>query len=267
MSSSKTKAKAFDIGPEAFKHIPKFLTEGAWSPVSYAFLLFAIGLIIYTTNEAMATKPIFNPSPEIDEGDGWWRFIISFYGIIIIIYIVNQAGFWPMYSFTMMSWTIFTLRYFFSALYHLDFGISLFFVISEALRFPSLVCNSITVSIWWIILVPAIYTILYYKMGKKHSIAFMKWNASPFLINVHLLNLPLCAMDHWMYPRLLTMFDLWMGIIFAICYVSFYLFVMDPWGLHFYHVILSPRPHYCFIPYSLTLSLFPLFQYLWNYNI
>ena len=240
---------------------------GPWSPLSYAFLMFAIGLIVYQSHEAINIMPVFNPKPEYDEGDGWWRFVLFLYGVGIIYYVIKNVGWWPMYSFTMMSWSLFTFRYLFSSLYHLDLGISYFYILSEALRFPALVCNSITVSIWWTILVPSISFFIRHQMGPSKLKAFMKWNFSPTLINIHLLNLPLCAIDHYLHPRQLTTFDLWMSLIIAIAYVLFYLFYMDPLGLHFYHIILSPRPHWCFIPYTLTLSLFPLFQWLWNQSI
>mmetsp|Transcript_55951 Transcript_55951/g.93201 ORF Transcript_55951/g.93201 Transcript_55951/m.93201 type:complete len:276 (-) Transcript_55951:3-830(-) len=267
MASNKSSPRKASIDLAAFQHLPKYLTEGDWSPVSYLFLMVVTAGIIYNTNDALLTIPSFTPTTDIDEGDGWWRFLFFLYGISIIAYMVKSMGIWPMFSFTMMSWSLFTIRYFFSALHHCDFGVPYFFVISEALRFPALVCNSITVTVWWFILVPAIYTFIRFSdhKDKAHrSSMFLKWNFSPMLLNVHLLNLPLCALDHWLHPRSLQLFDLWVALVIAVGYVVFYLFVMDPLGLHFYHVILSPRPHYCFIPYILTLSLFPLFQYGWN---
>mmetsp|Transcript_32440 Transcript_32440/g.51990 ORF Transcript_32440/g.51990 Transcript_32440/m.51990 type:complete len:276 (-) Transcript_32440:18-845(-) len=273
-SAPKTKPKKPVLagGSGAFEQLPAFLRYGPWSPVAYLFLISAIALILYKANDALSNIPSFNATPANDEGDGWWRFGIFLYGIAIIYYIIKSVGMWPLYSFTMMSWTLFTLRYLFSSLHHSDFGISYFYLLSEALRFPALVCNSITITVWWIVLVPAIYLFIRCKgkdktLARSNSRQFLKWNFSPMLLNIHLLNLPLSAMDHMLYPRMLTSFDLWMGLIVAISYVLFYLFYLDPLGLHFYHVILSPRPHWCFLPYALTLSLLPFFQWIWNHAV
>ena len=58
--------------------------------------------------------------------------------------------------------------------------------------------------------------------------------------------------------------NLYCGVGVAVLYVLMYLFVMDPLGLHFYHILLSPRPHWCWLLYLMTLGLFPLFLWVWN---
>lgn len=93
---------------------------------------------------------------------------------------------------------------------------------------------------------------------------FLKFNVGPVFINIHFLNLPLAALDHILFMRKLTLFDLWMGLLIALCYVIVYLFVMDRKGLYFYHVLLSPRPHWCFLAYSFVLLLFVAYWYMWN---
>ena len=176
-----------------------------------------------------------------------------------------------------MSWTLFTVRHLLLAGYYLGHNQkyctieitddmcdwSLF--VSELIRFPSLVCNSMTVSIWWIILFPILYYFLKTKSSQSALKAFVDFNKSFMLINVHLLNLPFAALDHILEPRMLVFGDLYVGLVVAIIYMLIYLFIMDPMGMHFYHVILSPRPHWCVISYSGIMALFPAFLYLFNY--
>ena len=85
----------------------------------------------------------------------------------------KNVGLWPLISYTMMSWCLMTARYTLEV-----FGETR---IAEALRFPSLAQNSITVIVWWLALVP----ILLMSMSQKARRAFWKWNLSPFLLNVH----------------------------------------------------------------------------------
>ena len=132
------------------------------------------------------------------------------------------------------------------------------------LRFPCIVQNSITVLVWWLVLVPAIYFTLPKagsKTGQEGSSgvgprrAFAKFNCSPFLINVHLLNLPLALCDSLLRPRLLTPADLWIGFAFGMVYCLFYLLCLDRNGIHFY-IILSPRTKLCFLSYGTILALY-----------
>lgn len=123
----------------------------------------------------------------------------------------------------------------------------------EYLRFPSVVGACITTTVWWLALFPLLYA--YMPGGPTAKARFLKFNGSFFLINVHLLNLPLALYGHLGSYRPLTFSDLWIGILTAYLYVLFYLLVLDPKGLHFY-IILSPRTKACVIVYSLLLALY-----------
>ena len=218
--------------------------------------------MIYYFQSACDAAPSFSDN-EIHRSvwSGTWRLLCSIYGIGLVIVMCTHFAMWPLTSFTMMSWNLFTIRYLCTSL--LSFGFDAYFLrfMSETLRFPSLVCNSITVSVWWLILVPGI---IHFMPSKSARATFMKFNKSAFLINVHLMNLPFAAMDHLTRPRVLNFFDLYVGIFVAMIYVLIYLFIMDPLGLHFYHVLLSPRPHWCPLCYTFCLCLFALFLWAWN---
>ena len=126
--------------------------------------------------------------------------------------------------------------------------------------FPSLVGNSLTVVVWWLVLVPLITYLFKTPKAKKD---FWDFNTSFMLINVHLLNLLFASTDFLTYGRTLSMFDLWMGLAVALAYVLMYLFVLDPAGWHFY-IILTPRTPWCVVVYSGIIGLYYGFYCMWN---
>lgn len=92
---------------------------------------------------------------------------------------------------------------------------------------------------------------------------FWKFNRTFPLLNLHLFNLPFCAIEFILTNRCLTFFDLWFALVVAFVYVMFYLNVLDAYGLHFY-IIFTPRTGYCFIPYCLILSFYYAIYHSWN---
>jgi hypothetical protein len=92
---------------------------------------------------------------------------------------------------------------------------------------------------------------------------FWLFNTSFPLLNLHLFNLPLCAIEFLATGKCLTYFDFYVALAVVFIYSMFYLNVLDAMGLHIY-IILSPRTFLCFIPYGVIL-----FSYLgllngWN---
>ena len=182
--------------------IPKFLRYGPWSPTAYIFLVVMIGGMINYASSAITLSPSFEVSHwnETSLWSGIWRLLLFLYGFAVVSFMCLKFASWPLLSFTMMSWNLFTGRYFVTALLHFGCSWEWLFTVSEVLRFPALVCNSITVSVWWLIIFPSIALFIPSKTGRKE---FFKFNRSAFLINVHLLNLPLAALDHLADPRML----------------------------------------------------------------
>ena len=227
--------------------MPEFLRYGPWSPFAWLFLALTITGIVYYYPVARETMNHTIPGQESDSMSVMIRAVIVCYLCFVTGYVYKYTGIWAFYSFTMMSWNLLTARYLCTS-----FGLIPSYI-CENLRFPSVCCNVITVSIWWCILVPLIVLYLDSSNARK---AFIAFNFKFTLLNIHLLNLPLAIYDHLALYRSLTYFDLWCAIVIAVLYVLFYLFVMDPFGLHFYHFILSPRPHWCFVLYAAAMSLF-----------
>ena len=185
----------------------------------------------------------------------------------------KHVGVWPLISYTMISWSLMTARYTLQVL-----GITR---VAELLRFPSLAQNSVTVLVWWLILVP----IMHLNTSGKARADFWKWNLSPFLLNVHgalkymlydynsklhnyvILfvgaNLPLAVVDHLISPRQLTHHDLWTGLAIGTAYLTFYLNVLDSNGLHLY-IILSPRTVAAALVYAASLASYGGLWKFWS---
>jgi hypothetical protein len=181
----------------------------------------------------------------------WPRVVGAIWGVGILVYMVVAIGPWPICSYTMVSWTLVTLRYI--------TRLCGWRAASSALRFPSLVGNTITIIVWWLVLVP----ILLSALPPNQRRGFAKFNRSFFLVNVHLLNGVLATVDVLLAPRLLVKADLWIGICCGSVYLLFYLLVLDPRGYHFY-IILSPRSRFSAVVYVALLSCYYGVLCLWN---
>lgn len=131
--------------------------------------------------------------------------------------------------------------------------------LARLLRFPALAGTTVTFTIWWTILFPLIYFVSDHQRRKD----FLSFNSSFLLINVHLLNMPLCAMEFLLTNHHLVFFDLWVGFVVAYLYMLFYLNVLDPLGFHFY-IILTPRTGFCILSYSIVLLVYVGCFYGWN---
>lgn len=110
------------------------------------------------------------------------------------------------------------------------------------------------------VLVPVISAHMPDALSRKK---FGIFNRSFPLLNLHLLNLPLCAIEFMACARCLTFFDLWVGLAVAFVYMMFYLNVLDRLGLHFY-IVFTPRTVYCVFPYALVLGSYWGLYYGWN---
>eukprot|EP00756_Hemistasia_phaeocysticola_P065383 Hpha_TRINITY_DN8514_c0_g2::TRINITY_DN8514_c0_g2_i1::g.146538::m.146538 len=218
------------------------------------------------------------------------RLATSLYCLAVLAQMAVKIGLWPLVSYTMFTWCIITVRWMLAALLSgsaTDTALHRFaFIAHELLRFPALVQSAVTLSIWWLVLVPLICAAMYF--SKEGSIAtFMKWNFSWFLINVHLLNVPLAFAEQggtleWAVAgfsgmrtllhsngdalsvvacRQLVPLDLWVGMTVALSYLAFYLAFIDGNGIHFYP-ILNPRIKWAFLSY---LLIFVVYWGVWSH--
>ena len=172
-----------------------------------------------------------------------------------MISVIIGTGWWPLVSYTITSWNLLWLRMFFASI-----GSPHFKFIARLFKFPALAGCTITVSIWWSILVPLIH----YLMGdKQKQKAFWEFNTSFLLLNIHLLNLPLSVVEFVLSGSRLVFFDIWIGLSVAFLYIIFYLAFLDSRGIHLY-IILTPRTPWCFIVYSIILSIYYACYVGWN---
>ena len=107
------------------------------------------------------------------------------------------------------------------------------------------------------------HTVFIFYLAPSLRKGFWKFNASFLLINLHLLCLPLVALEFWLSADSLVFFDLWVGMFSAFLYMLWYLLVLDPKGLQFY-IILTPRPHWCFLVYFCILFIYVAVFQFWN---
>ena len=68
-------------------------------------------------------------------------------------------------------------------------------LLASAATGPALITNTVTVTVWWLVICPLIF----YAFGKpgkeKERKEFVQFNRSPFLVCVHFLNLFAAAAD------------------------------------------------------------------------
>ena len=134
-------------------------------------------------------------------------------------------------------------------------------LVSQFTKFPALAGCTVTVTVWWGVLVPVIDWIL--KKGddkgtiEKKRQWFRDFNKSWLLVNLHLLNLPICAAEFFWSGHNLQFYDLYAGLLVAYIYLMFYLLALDANGAHFY-IILTPRPWWSFLVYSAGLGIYGL---------
>ena len=238
-------------------NVPKYLKTGPWSVFAYIYLT------AYILFLAMSFQDMNKHFDSHGHSDLYvWlplcRLVAAIYCSLILGVMLYHSGPGPLVSYTMTSWNLLTLRLFTS--YIGSLGVLWAYELSNMLLFPSLVGNSLTVVVWWLVLVPLI-TYLFNDAKAKKS--FWEFNTSFMLLNVHLLNLFIAGADFLTYGRALNIFDLWMGLAVALLYILVYLLFLDPAGWHIY-IILTPRTPWCAVVYSGIIALYVAFYAFWN---
>ena len=226
----------------ATENIPKALREGPWSPVAHLVIITILGGIILTFEHALIShQTLQTVAHTTTMGADWiqyYRLSAGIYGIFMTVFVVMTSGLWPLMSYTLTSWNLATIRNLCSFVGSLGWNMSSHFqLVADVIRFPALVGCSITVTVWWLVLVPIIHC---YSGTEENRKRFWTFNSSFPLINLHLLNLPLCAIEFLATRKCLSFFDLWAALAVAMVYVIFYLNVLDAQGLHFY-IVFTPR--------------------------
>lgn len=231
-----------------FTNFPLWLREGPWKVGALLYIPLLIALVVALSPVALRAAPSYLPSVAGEPAPRAWLTASAMaWTILVMAYMFATTGSWPMVTFTMLSWTMLTLR--FACVLGAPWSRALW-LLGEALRGPALLNSVFLAGVWWFALVPLI---AYFSRTAHARRAFLKFNFSFFLVNVHAANVPLGVLSHSVAPRTLTLFDLWTTLAFSAAYVLFYLGVMDPKGLHLY-IILSPRSHFAPVVYSALLG-------------
>ena len=238
--------------------VPKYLREGPWSLMAYFVIFTFVYALLFTF--PIVKDSLSEPSRRLFDVNIFWlqlyRLSMGCYCLILVNVLVKNAGYLPLASYTVTSWNLLTMRLLLSFAGEYS---SFLRAASDLFRFPALVGCSITVTIWWSAIVPLIYAL----SDSKGREDFWKFNWHPMLVNLHLLNLPIVAVEFVLTGAPLTLFDLWLGYLVALLYILFYLNVLDARGLHFY-IILTPRTVFCIVPYIVIVLLYFIIYSQWN---
>lgn len=240
--------------------VPKYLKEGPWSNVAYIFIIAYAIYLIYTMPPISSILSTHDSMRSISRSDSlqWFRLLVGSYGALLDIMVVYHAGFFPFSSYTLTSWNFMTARLLFAYFGQYSQTAQ---VIANAVRFPALVGNSITVLMWWLVLTPLIDYLL--RHDKEERGRFRKFNISPLLVNIHFLNLPVVATEFLWTGVLLKDTDLWFGLLAGFLYLNYYLWVLDAAGFHFY-IIMTPRTPWCLVSYFGIIGLYFAAYFGWN---
>jgi hypothetical protein len=247
---------------KALERVPLRFREGPWSPVAWMYLLSFFSFLVYSYPTAMASmKDIHEEDSRQNTTLFAFRVFSALWGVFILITLLINTGLWPLISYTLTTWNLLWLRMVFASLSSVaSLSNTNTRFIARALKFPSLVGCTTTVTIWWTVLVPLIH----YLMGEKQKqLEFWNFNTSFLLLNIHLVNLPLAGIEFYLSSSKLVFFDLWVSLLVAFVYIIFYLGILDARGIHLY-IILTPRTHWCFASYSLVLCIYYSCFVGWN---
>lgn len=255
LESVKGMLKFLDMVPQKYK-------VGPWSPAAHMVVFLYAGFVILSMSYAIETHVASDYTHAPNDWIQTYRLIGGLYGFAIAGLVYYTTGIWVLGSYTLTSWNLMSIRLF--SAYLAGVGVPGAAMVADVARYPALIGCSITVSIWWLVLVPLIDYLLSKDTNTEGRQFFWKWNSSAILINVHLVNLPLVAIDFLASGVTMTFFDLWMALSVALIYVLFYLNVMDPHGLHFY-IILTPRTWLSCFSYVLILAGYYAFYRGWNH--
>ena len=143
------------------KNVPISYREGPWHPAATTVLVLFTCFLLNSFKEAREdyNRHIEPVGPEPQWLD-MYRLIGGIYCALVTCALIYSTGIWPLCSYTITSWNLLTIRLLTSCSYFAKytlFNVPVIKMISRLVTFPALVGCSITVSAWWIILVPLVY--------------------------------------------------------------------------------------------------------------
>jgi hypothetical protein len=245
-------------------HVPEKYKKGPWSPVAHLFIASFALFLMFTWEKAMDSHSTFDYSTIFSSPYAWlqtYRLLTGIYGLFNIGIIFYHLGIWPFSSYTLTSWNLMTLRLLSAYCASANIFTPYSTYLADFTRFPALVGCSVTVLVWWLALVPLISYLL--SKSPQDLKFFWAFNFSFSLINLHLLNLPIIAIDFIYTGYNMHYYDLYCGLVVAFIYTLFYLNVLDPLGMQFY-IILTPRSRLCVLSYGAILAGYTGLFHAWN---
>jgi hypothetical protein len=237
--------------------VPLHYRQGRWSKFAH-FAILAIGcwLGLYYREAQRSFKDDVMAAEALTEAPAaalqYFRIGTGLYFLLFMSVCLYRIGPWPLISYTVTSWNVLTMRLISSYFAASDPGGNAA-MISRTLKFPALVMNVITVTIWWSVLVPVIHHLLGAK-GKEHQEGFWKFNFSTFLLHIHGLNLPVALGEFVASGAVLHFYDFYCGVCIAFVYILWYLNVLDPAGLQIY-IVFTPRTRWSVVTYAAVLAV------------
>lgn len=171
----------------------------------------------------------------------WWYHAGGCAWMLFIVYMIliqSPAGYRAWATYTVLSWTLLALRHGLCAA--LPWRPDLVRAV-EWTRFPCALAHTVVFAVWNFVLAPYLYVVVLGDDPEKRR-GFVRFFTSFRLINLHVVNLLLCALNvGWASPpRRLVYADLYVAAVWMILYMAFYLFVLDRLGVHLYPIF-SPR--------------------------
>lgn len=249
-----------------FHWLPKRYRVGPWHPTAIAFL------VAFYASVFVLRPPLEFPVSAVPAySEWWWADVIMFAYSLFVSWVSWErlGGVWPyVVSYTGWSWVILTTRAGCTAAGAV-LGSTALARIGSALRAPAIVGATITFVLWNAVLFPLIFAVAPRepKPGKTRSKfgdrrTFLRFNFSFFMVNVHVLNLPLAGLNvlYGGGVRLLGLADLWVTFVVLALYTSVYMGGLDRAGLHFYPMF-TPRSPACVVAYS---ALFAMYYGIWR---
>ena len=251
------------VGP--WSELPEWCHIGAWSPAATVFFTATFALLCVTSPTSLGETQREMMAATVAElaaaSDFSWtsvvlRAVAGGYGLLLLGGMLKKIGWWPIITYTMISWTLLSLRLLFAAAAPFSTAAAWG---AELIRYIALLQTTVVVIVWWLLIVPAI--LLLEKNHAKRN-EFWKWNWSFALINVHCLNLPVAAVDFLNAPRAFMLIDLWIVGAVTLAYVLFYTAVLDRKGIFLYFMF-TPRTHWCCVVYAAALVLMGAILWAW----
>lgn len=215
-----------------FDYVPRHLRVGPWASLATIYLVTIVAKLLYW----MPQKTSFHLDDEILSAHPiayttFWVYNVAvfFWMNYVLLSSMRNRGPWILFTYTIQSWTMLTIRHGLSALAPFLPRTHVLLWINEILRFPALATASITFFFWNFAIAPAIY----FNFDTKRRREFLNFNLSFRLVQVHLFNIIFAIMNTIVVSaRQFQFVDLWCGLAGAVGYALLYLLVLDRVGVH-----------------------------------